>query len=693
MVRLLPFEGDKMELLSPAGSMESVIAAVQNGANAVYLGQQRFNARRSAENFTAETLKEAVDYCHLRGVRVYQTMNILVYDRELEDVEETLRIACEAGVDALIVQDLAVIELARRCCPQMRLHGSTQMTVHTPAGVRFCEQLGLKRVVLARELSLKEIEEIAASTTLELEVFAHGALCMSVSGQCYLSAMIGTRSGNRGDCAGTCRLPFGAKRAEDYDLSLRDLCSISLLGELKRIGVHSLKIEGRMKRPEYVAAATAAYAQKLRGQSPDLRTLEAVFSRSGFTDGYLTGKRDGSMFGTRQKEDVLAAQTVLDELHRSYQKETPRIPVTMTFAMDETKSVLTLLDEDGHQVEVFGDVPQAARTRPLDEEQARASFEKLGGTPYFLREFSASIAEGLMLPKSKLNELRRVAVEKLSEERLKKERPAFTAQPIPKASSAVPMPFGWVAHFETVSQMPEDCSMLSGIGLPLGEVLRHAKELYPLRERLAVELPRIYFGEEDRVRQALSELKGQGFTRVAVSNPGHLALGQEFDMEMVGTHFLNITNRVSAESYRQAGLSCCTLSAELTAKQTAQTARMLSYPAGVLFYGALPLMALRNCPVKRHKRCADCRGESVLTDRRGSSFPVLCHDCKWTELLNGQRLWLADKQNDFSGVSFGVLYFTKERAEECAKVLKQFEAKEAPAGAFTRGLFYRGTHE
>ena len=638
-----------MELLSPAGSMESVTAAVQNGANAVYLGQQRFNARRSAENFTAETLKEAVDYCHLRGVRVYQTMNILVYDRELEDVEETLRIACEAGVDALIVQDLAVIELARRCCPQMRLHGSTQMTVHTPAGVRFCEQLGLKRVVLARELSLKEIEEIAASTTLELEVFAHGALCMSVSGQCYLSAMIGTRSGNRGDCAGTCRLPFGAKRAEDYDLSLRDLCSISLLGELERIGVHSLKIEGRMKRPEYVAAATAAYAQKLRGQSPDLRTLEAVFSRSGFTDGYLTGKRDGSMFGTRQKEDVLAAQTVLDELHRSYQKETPRIPVTMTFAMDETKSVLTLSDEDGHQVEVFGDLPQTARTRPLDEEQARASFEKLGGTPYFLRGFSASIAEGLMLPKSKLNELRRVAVEKLSEERLKKEHPAFTAQPIPKAVQTTPASFGWVAHFETVSQMPEDCSMLSGIGLPLGEVLRHAKELYPLRERLAVELP--------------------------------------------GTHFLNITNRVSAESYRQAGLSCCTLSAELTAKQTAQTARMLSYPAGALFYGALPLMALRNCPVKRHKRCADCRGESVLTDRRGSSFPVLCHDCKWTELLNGQRLWLADKQNDFSGISFGVLYFTKERAEECAKVLKQFEAKEAPAGAFTRGLFYRGTHE
>lgn len=279
-----------IEILSPAGGFESVIAAAENGADAVYLGQKRFSARSSAHNFTPEELKEAVVYCHARGIQVHQAINTMIFDDELEQAAESIRIAAECGVDALIVQDLGVMRLAKELCPDMPLHASTQLSIHSVQGALLMQEMGFSRVVLARELSLSEIESIVKTVNIESEVFVHGALCMSLSGQCYLSAMIGSHSANRGGCAGTCRMPFTATGKADHCLSLKDVCLTDYIAKLEKIGVTSLKIEGRMKRPEYTAAATAAFVNAKKGMPFDREQLQSVFSRSGFTDGYITGK-------------------------------------------------------------------------------------------------------------------------------------------------------------------------------------------------------------------------------------------------------------------------------------------------------------------------------------------------------------------------------------------------------------------
>ena len=253
------------EILAPAGSFDSLIAAVQCGADAVYLGGKGMNARRSAGNFDAEELRRAVEYCHLRDVKVYQTINIVMFQHETDEAIDTIRQAAEAGVDAVLTQDLAIARMVRECAPSLPIHASTQMSIHNIEGVRLCEELGFSRAVLARELTAGEIAAICAATPLEIEVFVHGALCMSVSGQCYLSSMIGGRSGNRGLCAQPCRLPFSADGGGEYALSLKDLSLADRIGELTRMGVASLKIEGRMKRPEYVAAAVTAVRRAREG--------------------------------------------------------------------------------------------------------------------------------------------------------------------------------------------------------------------------------------------------------------------------------------------------------------------------------------------------------------------------------------------------------------------------------------------
>ena len=295
-----------LELLAPAGSMEALKAAVQNGANAVYLGVGTFNARQSAKNFTIQTLQEAVKYCHVRGVQVHLTVNTLVTDREMDECADLIRQAACAGVDAFIVQDLGIIELCRQIAPSVAIHGSTQLTVHSLPGVLLCAAWGMSRVVLSRELSREEIRYICANSPIEIEVFGHGALCMCYSGQCYLSSAIGTRSGNRGRCAQPCRQSYGFGRSEQrYPLSLKDNCLIHYVHDLQSMGVASLKLEGRMKKPEYVATVTDAYRRAIDGGDVTRQTMDALmnaFNRQGFTDGYYTGRIGPEMFGIREEK-------------------------------------------------------------------------------------------------------------------------------------------------------------------------------------------------------------------------------------------------------------------------------------------------------------------------------------------------------------------------------------------------------
>ena len=363
-----------IELLSPAGSMEALRAAVQNGANAVYLGYDAFNARMGARNFSVDELQEAIVYCHVRGVQVHLTLNTLVSDREMARAAEVIRTAAVLGVDAFIVQDLGVVALCREIAPEVPIHASTQMSIHSLEGVQQAAELGVSRVVLSRELSREEIAHICRRSPVEIEVFVHGALCMCYSGQCYLSSVIGRRSGNRGQCAQPCRLPYGYGRFEPnrYPLSLKDNCLVEYLDDLRRLGVSSLKIEGRMKRPEYVAVVTKAYRTALDGKrvtEEDLRELEAVFSRQGFTQGYYEGKTGADMFGVRQEPEE--NRELFAAARATYESgENIRIPIRF-YAMIRRNEPAQLAVEDdaGHVCKANGPIPEEAQVRALTEEE------------------------------------------------------------------------------------------------------------------------------------------------------------------------------------------------------------------------------------------------------------------------------------------------------------------------------------
>lgn len=414
----------KIEVLAPAGSPESLTAAVRAGADAVYLGGSAFSARAGAKNFDDGELKTAVEYCHARGVKVYLAVNTLLLQDELQKALDFISYACTLPVDALLVQDAGLIRLLQKCAPGLRLHASTQMSIHTPLGASALYEAGIKRVVLSRELSLREIAEIHESSPVELEAFVHGALCMSVSGQCYFSSVLGSRSGNRGLCAQPCRLPFSVTGGTGHDLSLKDLSMISRMDELSRAGIVSAKIEGRMKRPEYVAAAARACRLAADGEPvpPELvKNLGAVFSRSGFTTGYLDGKLGRDMFGVRSKEDVAGATgAVFAELHGLYNHEYQRIPVHFHLTVQKDQPVVLLAaDNGGRTARVsLGETPQPAVSRPIDEERCAEQLKKTGGTPFYAERVTCKIGEGLSVPVSALNKLRRAALEKLEQMRM-----------------------------------------------------------------------------------------------------------------------------------------------------------------------------------------------------------------------------------------------------------------------------------
>ena len=375
------------ELLAPAGGQEALVAAVQSGADAVYMGFGAFNARRSARNFSDEEFRAAVSYCHLRGVKVYLTLNTLVTDRELPALAAEARTASECGVDAILVQDWGVLATLQKIIPDVPLHASTQMSLHTLSGVQEAARLGMTRAVLARELSRGEIAEICQKSPIEIETFVHGALCMCYSGQCEMSAVIGRRSGNRGTCAQPCRLPYGfSGRADGHPLSLKDANLAPFVPEMMDMGVACLKIEGRMKRPEYVAAVTEIYARLLREHrtptKDEQKKLALAFSRDGFTEGYYRGVRGREMFGTRP-ENARWPEDWFSEIRARYEKENLRlVPLALNCTIRAGQPMtLTAEDADGHRVTVTGAVPEAARSRAVTAEEVETRLKKTGGTP------------------------------------------------------------------------------------------------------------------------------------------------------------------------------------------------------------------------------------------------------------------------------------------------------------------------
>lgn len=675
------------EILAPAGSFEAVIAAVNSGADAVYLGQKSFSARASAANFDADELVRATSICHRAGVKVYQAVNTVIFDNEFSALELCIQTACKAGVDAFIVQDLGVMALLKRWAPEIPLHASTQMSITSLSGVMQAAELGFKRAVLARELTLEEMKEIAALSPIELEVFVHGALCMSVSGQCTLSAMIGSRSANRGGCAQPCRLPFSVDSSGSADLSLKDLCALDQLEALTKIGVSSFKIEGRMKRPEYVGAAVRAVYQKLHGTDPDLEILRSVFSRGGFTDGYLKGQRTLEMFGVRSKEDVTAARGVLGRLAAENKNVLQRVPLRMNLSLHEgTPAELTVADELGNRVTAIGPVPEKAINRPTDQARAKASLEKLGGTPYYLEEFQFVSTGEPILPASALNALRREAIAELDQRRMAPKTRRFVGG-LPVISGEFPKGgCNLRPRFSRFSQISREIiDQAECLYLPLGEALKHSKELSALKVQVILELPRVRYDETELTEQLCAAAK-QGFYHAAVQNIGHFRLARQTGFTVHGLFGLNVTNSLAALELSLLGAADITASFEM--KFSEATHLRSPIPVGLILYGSLPLMIFRNCPLRARKGCSGCNGR-FLTDRLGNRFPVQC-DKEMAELYNYLPLVLSDKRNDTGFIDFGVLYFTGEDAKECAAVWKQYSMGEKPNGKFTRGLYYRG---
>jgi len=702
---------NKIEILAPVGAQEQLTAAVICGADAVYLGGAALNARRNAANFAGDALREAVEYCHIHGVKVHLTLNIVVLEKEVEEALALVKTACDLGIDAVIVQDLGLASLIRKMAPNLCMHASTQLAVHNLAGAKQLEELGFSRVVLAREMSKQEIAEVVQGTTLETEVFVHGALCMCVSGQCYMSSIIGERSGNRGLCAQPCRLPFYVQKKGAYNLSLKDMSLVQQLNELSDLGVTSIKIEGRMKRPEYVAAAVTACKNALKGDFVDMDNLQAVFSRSGFTQGYYNARLGNDMFGVRGKEDVVSADSVLKDLAQLYRKEVPRVALVGSFVLQKDKpAVLTLTDEDGNSVTAEGECPQLAVNKPTTPEMILQSMAKLGGTPYKIEKLTVCYgaetgdtqiaAQGestelptgaarLMMPVSQLNVLRREAIEKITE--LRAAAKSIPYYPLNQDKSSINkdkynIKYKIRGRFANLQQIPlAAIDQLEAIILPVKEAAKVTDQA--VLEKLVAELPRIDFENYRDIQPALDTLKQKGVTRILAGNIGGVYTAKQQGFTVLGDFALNITNSYALGAYAALGCKDITVSYELNLNDIKRLAD--SVPYGMIAYGHLPLMITRNCPVKLEKDCASCNGMTKMYDRLGNGFLVGCGGTKkMTEVFNHVPLYLADRLPELAGVSFVTLYFTAETQQECARLIYEYQ-HGGKRENITRGLYYR----
>lgn len=673
----------KIEILAPAGSAEMLKAAVYTGADAVYLGLESFNARRSAANFTKEAFAEAAAFCHARGVKVHVTLNTTLYPNELEQAADFISFIAKAGADAVIVQDLAVAELCMQIAPSLALHGSTQMSVHSTGGAKQLAKMGFKRAILSRELSLAEIEHISQNCGIETEVFVHGALCMSVSGQCYMSAFLGGRSGNRGACAGPCRLPFSASQAGEHHLSLKDMSVIDMLPQLAKAGVASVKIEGRLRTPEYAAAAVNACKKAIEGESYDKQLLQNVFSRSGFTDDYIKGVRDGSMFGVRTEIDAKAAKDSVPKLRELFRREGQRVAVDMALTIEEDGSKLSATDKDGTKAVIYGETPpQTAQKDPSKAYEAALS--KTGGTPFYVNKITLNGAETAFIPAGEINDMRRRALEQLLEKRsapinIKVNPP----QPIPQQHHAM-RPALTALQFASVDQMPFG-TRADMFVFPISEW--HDVPLV-IRAKTYLAIPRALYGaQEEKAQSMIDDAAKYGFAGFFVQNLAHIYLCKEH--KTFGAFGLNVTNQMSAQKYAELGLQALTLSPELTLNDMEKIAPAAKTAA--IAYGYMPLMLTRACPLHNVHSCKGCTHKGTLTDRMGKKFAVRCDGAETARTIyNTVPIYMLDRLGEIPA-DIALLSFTTEPQQQIEQILQAYKDEAKPQGEFTRALYYKGT--
>ena len=645
-----------MELLAPAGNAAALRAAVQSGADAVYIGGKSFGARQSADNFTNEEIKKWADYCHLYGVDLHVTVNTLVKEKELASLQQYIKALNAANVDALIVQDIGAAEIIKNTCPDLTLHASTQMSVTTLDEVNELQKLGFKRVVLARELNEKEIEHLCKNTPLEIETFVHGAICQCYSGKCLMSSILGGRSGNRGRCAQPCRLPYellaqsGADGQKIHDkgylLSPKDMALINDLGTLNRIGVKSLKIEGRLKRAEYVSAVVGVYRKYLdllyegkgkKVDKQDMQELTDAFSRSGFTNGYLKNNLGASMMsrvspsGTGDTKYTEAAKARTAE-----NANIRKIPVTVMGTLKyNTPLEVTIFDSEGHCGYAVGTLKsEKAQKVALDAERLKEQLLKLGSTPFGCDDITVSVDAGITIPIKEINAVRRAAADALIAERTKRENGRVTDYAIPKES-------------RSPKNMPELIAVVST-------------------------------AEQEKAAKAAG-IKTEKFE------------------PFTGT--LNVYNSLSLKYFTSRGSAV--VSPELNLHEISDLLQNTDAPAELIVYGRLPLMVMKNCPINASGKCQNGEMKFRLRDRKNEEFPFMCSgkrgECT-SVLLNSKPIYMADKLADITKLNINGLrlIFTVENFSQCGKIIDEY--RRALAGEkvintlddFTRGHFYRG---
>lgn len=730
------------ELLAPAGSYDSLKAAVGAGADAVYLGGARFGARAYADNFEAKELCEAIGYAHLHGCDLYLTVNTLLKDRELEELGSYLRPYYESGLDGVIVQDFGVFSYIREYFPELPIHASTQMTILGPGGAAFLKEQGAARIVTARELSLEEIREIHASVDIEIESFIHGALCYCYSGQCLFSSMLGGRSGNRGRCAQPCRLPYQVKakgktlerQEEAYLLSPKDMCTIELLPEILEAGVCSLKIEGRMKRPEYTAGVVEVYRKYLdyyleHGKEgyqvlgEDLDKLRRLYNRGGFSKGYyqvrngrelMSLTRPGHFEGSGQKgkqggrknrqelQEKQAYEELLAKLKSQYLDTEKKEKIKGTFRISKEFSTEFLVTCRGITITVLGEPAQVPKNQPMEQDAILRQLRKTGDTPFVFEELRLEGEQEVFLPVRQLNSMRREALERLETE-LKTRESRKKPEKLPElfkaerglvlihsdtelchAGEARKKDDGYEIHVQlerpeallAVLEMPEvsrislSCSQADFSGLKAC-----ADTCHKAGKSCGLVLPAVFRTAERRYfEKRLELLKSSGLDFFVVKNLEETAFLKEsgWIIPVILDHNLYTFNQRAHSFWKEQGILMDTLPLELNEKELRTRG---CGDSEMVVYGYLPLMVTANC---LHKTLGSCRKQQEiwrLADRYKKEFPVV-NECRWcyNVIYNCEPLSLLKNAKEVEQISPKSLRlsFVMEDEHQIRQILRQF---------------------
>ena len=709
------------EVLAPAGSFQTFKAVIEAGADAVYVGGSSFGARAYADNFTEEELLQAIDYAHLRGKKVYLTVNTLLKNKEInDDLYDYLLPFYLKGLDAVLVQDFGALSYIHKAFPDLPIHTSTQMTVTGIEGVRLLQSYGVTRVVMARETSLAEMKKIHEATGMELEAFVHGALCYCYSGQCLFSSLLGGRSGNRGRCAQPCRLAYTVMDEnhkellkDSYILSMKDMCGIRDINELKEAGVYSLKIEGRMKRPEYAAGVVSFYRKYVDSLKPvsdsDYNKLKSLGNRCGFTDKYYFDHNAKDMITYEKPNFAVEDEDFVSRISARYVDTETRLPIKGICVLNEGNNSFLTVECKNYVYTATGQTVDKAQKKPLIKEDVVKRLSKTGDTSFVFEELEVIMDDNIFMPNGAINELRRSALEGLKNELLsayvRDESRCSKQKPAPVADKSADLQAGCSASVETTAQLKEVCksSLISRVYIDWNryslndfdnEIADDIRLVTSNGKKIYIILPAVCRDKTYNFLLSKQDLLGQSaISGFVVKNYEELGwcLDKFPDREIITDHNLYTYNDYAVNAYHELNISLDTMPLELNGREIA---RRSNADTEMIVYGYYPLMTSAQCVHRNSSKCDKCKQITYLKDRYNKLFPVknMCNEC-YNVIYNTLPTMLF---NDIARLKESKIHnlrlmFTVEDAAETREILSYFENPSLKRrGEFTNGHYKRG---